>query len=43
MPPAPLHKTKRMKNLAVLGAIIFWIVLIFFVSIIKTKMGAPTP
>lgn len=39
MPYSPLHKLKQKKNLAVLAALIAWIVVIFFVTLVKTGMG----
>ena len=37
MPLSSVHKKKRMKNFAVLGAIVAWCALIFAVAIIKMK------
>lgn len=37
MPVSDLHKKKRLKNLAILGAIVAWVAIIFAVSIIKMK------
>lgn len=39
MPHSELHKRKRMKNFAVLGAIILFMVIVFFVTVIRLKMG----
>ena len=39
MPHSSLHKKKRMKNLAVLAAIIAWIAVIFCVTLIRIKSG----
>ncbi len=36
MPLSPVHKQKRLKNLAILAAIIIWCVVIFYVSVIRT-------
>lgn len=35
MPLSELHKKKRMKNFAILGAIVAWCALIFYVALIK--------
>ncbi len=39
MPHSELHKKKRAKNLAVLAAIVLWIVAIFAVTVIRIKAG----
>lgn len=39
MPLSDLHKRKRQKNYAVLGAIVVMIVLLFSLSIIKMNQG----
>lgn len=39
MPSSALHKKKRTKNLAVLGAIILWIIALFAVTIIRISAG----
>lgn len=35
MPLSELHKKKRVKNFAVLGAIIVWSVFIFYIAVIR--------
>lgn len=35
MPIEKLHKEKKKKNLAILGAIAAWVVIIFVVTVIK--------
>lgn len=35
MPISDLHKKKKMKNLAILGAILGWIALIWAITMIK--------
>ena len=35
MPHSELHKKKKMKNLAILGAIFAWIALIWAITMIK--------
>lgn len=37
MPLSNLHKSKRMKNYAMLAAIFIWIAVIFAVSVIRMK------
>jgi hypothetical protein len=37
MPLSDIHKKKRMKNLAILAAIIAWCAIIFTVAMIKMK------
>lgn len=37
MPVSELHKKKRLKNLAILGALAVWCVIIFAVTVIKMK------
>jgi hypothetical protein len=39
MPHSELHKKKRTKNLAILGAIVLWIVAIFAVTVIRINAG----
>jgi hypothetical protein len=39
MPHSDLHKKKRMKNLAVLAAIVAWIAVMFCVTMIRVKSG----
>jgi hypothetical protein len=37
MPISDIHKKKRMKNLAILGAIAVWAAIIFAVTMIRMK------
>lgn len=37
MPASDLHKKKRLKNLAILGAIAVWAAIIFAVTVIRMK------
>lgn len=37
MPISTLHKKKRLKNLAILGAIVVWAAIIFAVTVIRMQ------
>ena len=39
MPKSNLHKTKLVKNLAILGAIFAWVAVIWIITTIKIKAG----
>lgn len=39
MPRSELHEKKKKKNYLVMGAIVLFIVTVFFVSIIRMKAG----
>ncbi len=41
MPHSNLHKQKKIKNYAVFLSVIAFMVVVFFVSIIRMKMGIP--
>lgn len=39
MPLSDLHRRKRLKNFAVLGAVFAWCALMFYVAVIRTLAG----
>lgn len=39
MPHSDLHQKKRIKNLAILGAIVLWVIALFAVTIIRINAG----
>ena len=40
MPLTDLHKKRRFKNFAVLGALVVFILIIFAVTIVRLKLGS---
>ena len=39
MPTSDLHKRKKLKNIAVFAAVIVFMVVVFFVTMIRVKAG----
>ncbi len=42
MPSSPVHKSKRKKNMAVLGAIILFVAIFWIMTMVKIADNAPS-